>query len=129
VRVCTREESSICSGQWLGEGVILSLIEITAAPGNRDKITELLQFSAESLETRAGCQSAGVYLDDERCTVLYVERWTSEDEYRRHVQSVLYLGVLNALDLAQAPPKISIHTVSSTKSFEFIEELRNSRRQ
>lgn len=107
--------------------MILSFIEISATKGNREKISELLRFVIERLEIRTGCLGAGVYLaDDESRTILYLERWGSEEEFRRYVRSDLYLSVLNALDLAQELPRISFHEVSETKSLEFIEELRSS---
>ena len=64
--------------------------------------------------------------DDGEQTILYVERWSREEDLRRHVQSSLYLGVLNALDLAMDRRQVNFYEVSDTKSMEFIVAVRNS---
>jgi quinol monooxygenase YgiN len=64
--------------------------------------------------------------DDGEETILYVERWSREEDLRRHVQSNSYLGVLNALDLAVDPRGVNFYEVSDTKSMEFIVAVRNS---
>jgi quinol monooxygenase YgiN len=110
-----------------GEGVILSHIELTPISGNREKVLELLRFSVERLRTRPGCQGCGVYeCADDKETILYLERWESEEELHRHIQSNIYLGVLNAIDLADGPREISFYNVSDTKSMELIAALRTS---
>jgi quinol monooxygenase YgiN len=106
--------------------VILSFIEVSPLPGNREKILELLKFLVDSLETRRGCLDARVYeADDEKGTILYLEKWGSDEEFRRYVQSSLYLGLLNALDLAGEPPLVSFHEVADTKSLDLIAALRS----
>jgi quinol monooxygenase YgiN len=107
--------------------VILALIELTSAPDNREEILELLRFSADHLAGNLGCLSSGVYeAGDEKQTILYLERWESEEALHRHIQSSLYLGVLNAMDLAMEPREISFHEVSDTKSMDLIVALRTA---
>jgi quinol monooxygenase YgiN len=106
--------------------VILSLIELTPIAGKRAAILELLQFSVDHLMTKPGCLSSGVYeLFDEKQTILYMERWRSREDLHRHIQSNVYLGVLNALDLAIGPPEINFHEISDTKSMDLIATLRS----
>jgi len=106
--------------------MILSLIELTALPGKREEVLELLQFSVDHVRTKLGCLGSGVYESGaENETILYFERWESEEELCRHIRSSRYLGVLNAIDLAKAPPEVTFHKVESTLSMEFIAALRN----
>ena len=104
--------------------MILSLIELTPIPGKREQILELLRFSVDRLRGRSGCLSSGVYEADEKETILYLERWTSEEELHRHIQSNLYLGILNATDLAMEPRGIAFCEVSDVKSLDLIVALR-----
>lgn len=106
--------------------LILLQIELTPVPGKREEIIELLQFSVDRLRTKPGCLSSGVYeaCNDQR-SILYLERWKSEDELHRHIQSNLYLAVLNVLDLAAEPPDISFNVIAETKSMELITALRS----
>jgi quinol monooxygenase YgiN len=106
--------------------LILLLIELTPLPGKREEIIELLQFSVDRLRTKPGCLSSGVYeARDERGTIFYLERWNTEEELNRHIQSNLYLAVLNVLDLAAEPPDISFNVIAERKSMELIRELRS----
>ena len=107
--------------------MILSLIELTPTPRQREEILELLRFSVDRLTGTLGCLSSGVYeAGDEKQTILYLERWESEKELHRHIRSNLYLGVLHALDLAMEPRGITFHEISDTKSMELIVAMRTA---
>lgn len=107
--------------------MILSLIELTPIPGQREKILELLRFTVDHVTGRSGCMSARIYeSDDKKHSILYLERWESEEPLHRHIQSNVYRAVLNALDLAQEPRGITFHKISDTKSMELIPALRTT---
>lgn len=119
------QDGILPSGPWYGEVLILSIIEFTPLPGKREEVLELLRFSVDRARTRSGCLGAGVYEDgDESQTILYVERWASEEELSSHIRSNCYLGVLNAIDLAKRPPEVAFHKVTSSMSMELIANLR-----
>jgi quinol monooxygenase YgiN len=102
-------------------------MELTPIPGKREEMLELLRFSVDRLTGKPGCLSSGVYeAGDEKQTILYLERWESEKELHRHIQSILYLGVLNAMDLATEPREINFHEISDTKSMDLIVALRTA---
>jgi len=105
--------------------VILSLIELIPLPDKRDEILELLRFTVGRLTGRPGCLSSAFYQrSDERQTILYLERWTSREELHRHIQSNLYLGILNATDLAMEPRGVAFWEISDVQSMELIVALR-----
>jgi quinol monooxygenase YgiN len=105
--------------------MILSIIELTPGPGKRGKVLELLRFCVDRLSTKGGCLDAAVYQADRDGTILYLERWESNEDFRRYVQSDLYLGVLAAIDLGKELPKINFLEVSNMKSLELIVALRS----
>ena len=110
-----------------GDNMIVGLIELTPIPGKREEILELLRFSVDRLRGRPGCLSSGVYeASDETHSILYLERWESQEALHRHIQSNLYRGVLNALDLAEEPRGITFHEISETRSMELILALRTT---
>lgn len=105
--------------------MVLSLIELTSTPRSRGEILELLRYCMDGVRTKPGCLGTMVYeAGDQNETILYLERWRSAEELHRHIQSDLYLGVLNAMDLANAPPDVRYYEVSETKSMELIASLR-----
>jgi quinol monooxygenase YgiN len=101
------------------------VIEMKCASRNREKVLELLRFSADRLGTKPGCLGAGVYEGCEgKETILYMERWETKEEFHRHIKSDLYFGVLTAIDLAQAQPEINFYEVSSAASMDLVAKLR-----
>jgi quinol monooxygenase YgiN len=106
--------------------MILSIIELSPSPGKREKVLELLRFCIDRLSTKGGCLDAGVYqASNQAGTILYLERWESNEDFRRYVQSDCYLGVLAAIDLAKELPTINFLEVSNMKSLELIVALRS----
>ena len=96
-------------------------------PEKRQAILEILRFTEDRVRIKTGCVGCRVYeASDESGTILYLEQWRSRDDLHRHIQSSLYLGILNAMDFGQEAPEISFHEVSDTESMELIEALRSS---
>ena len=105
--------------------MIVACIELDPSLGKRKAVLEILQFVERGLRNNPACLSCGVYerLDQNR-TILYEEKWESEQSCCNHIQSTSYLALLNAMDLAQSKPKISFNEVTNTRSMELIESLR-----
>lgn len=107
--------------------MFISIMELIPTPGKRQAVLEILRFTEDRARIKAGCIGCGVYeASDERGTILYLEQWRSRKDLQRHIQSSLYLGILNAMDFGQEAPEISFHEVSDTESMELIEALRGS---
>jgi len=106
----------------------VAFIEINPAPRNRGKVLELLRFSAQRLSTKPQCLGAGVYeAVDGKDTILYIERWETEEAHHHHLKSDLFFGVLTAIDMAQSLPEVAFYQVSSTASMDLVVELRGHR--
>ena len=107
--------------------MIISIMELTPTSEKRQAVLEILRFTEDRARIKAGCMGCGVYeASDESGTILYMEQWRSREDLHRYIQSSLYLGILNAMDLGQEPPEISFHQVLDTESRELIEALRSS---
>ncbi len=105
--------------------MILSLIELIPIAGKRSEILQLLRFSVDRIRGKPGCLSSEVFeADDEKETILYLERWASKEDLHRHIQSNLYLGILNATDLAVEPRGITFCEMSDIKSMDLVVALR-----
>jgi len=106
--------------------MIVACIELKPSIGERKAMLEILQFVERGLSNNPACLSCGVYekLDQSR-TILYEEKWESEQSFCNHIRSSSYLALLNAMELAQSKPTISFNEVTSTRSMELIEALRS----
>jgi quinol monooxygenase YgiN len=108
--------------------MVISIMELIPTPEKRKAVLELLRFTEDRAQTKPGSMGGGVYeASDERGTILYLERWQSREDLHRHIQSALYLAILNAMELGQEAPEISFHEVSDTESMGLIEALRAER--
>lgn len=107
---------------WL---MIISLLKLNPIPGKRETILDILQFAEEKVNQKRGCLGCGIYEDyNEGRTILYLEQWQSKKDMYRHIQSKLYLRILNTMDLCREKPDICLHEVSDTKHLELVEALR-----
>jgi quinol monooxygenase YgiN len=105
--------------------MIIAVLELIPQVGQRQAMVEILRFVEERARVKAECLGCGVFeAADGSGQVLYEEQWRSAKDLHAHIQSGLYLHILNAMELASEEPKISFHEVTHTRSMELIEELR-----
>ena len=106
--------------------MIMAVMELVPRVDTRQAMLEVLRFVEERVRRNRECLECGVFEGaDERQQVLYIEQWRSAKDLNAHIQSGLYLSILNAMELASEKPKISFYKVSQTRSMELIEELRS----
>jgi len=105
--------------------MIISLLKLKPIPEKRQAILEILRFVKENVQLKRGCLESGIYQACEEFTmILYLETWQSKEEMDRHIQSDLYLRLLNAMDLCREKPDTCFHEVSEAKGLELVERLR-----
>jgi quinol monooxygenase YgiN len=106
--------------------MIISLIRLIPCPDKREVILRILQSMIPATLAKPGCEDCSVYEEyDAEQSILYSEQWQSEKDLNRHIQSNLYLRVLNAIDFAKDQPQVSFHHVTTTESEALIESLRS----
>jgi len=105
--------------------MVIALLELVPEIENRLAMLEILRFVEEHVRSKAECLGCGVFeAKDGNRRVLYLEQWKSPKDLHAHLQSRLYLKILNAVELAREEPKIGFHEVSQTESMELIRQLR-----
>jgi quinol monooxygenase YgiN len=106
--------------------MIMAVMELVPSIEKRQAMLDILRFVVERVRRNRECLDCGVFeAADHREKVLYVEQWRCAKDLNTHIQSALYLSVLNAMELASEKPKISFYKVSETQSLELIEQLRS----
>jgi quinol monooxygenase YgiN len=105
--------------------VIFSLVKPKPIPGKQQAVLDILRFVRERLEMKRGCLASCIYQEcDQDPAILYLEQWHTKQEFDRHIQSDVYLRVLNAMDLCREKPQVCFHGVSNTKGMGWIADLR-----
>jgi quinol monooxygenase YgiN len=108
--------------------MILSLMELKPISEKRQAILEILRFVEDKVRLKRGCLGCSIYEEcEEDRAILYLEQWGSKEDLHWHIQSNLFLRILNAMDLCIEKPEIFFHEVSDTKKFELVEGLRPNR--
>ena len=64
---------------------------------------------------------------DDPDSVLFVEEWSSREEYEHHIKSDTFRIILSLLDLSDEAPLIKLNTISKTEGLEAIAEVRNGK--
>lgn len=105
--------------------MIIAAMELVPRVNKRQELLEILRFVKERVRTKAECLGCDVFETiNGTPQILYQEQWRSTKDLYAHIQSGLYLRLLNAMELACEEPRISFHEVSQTRSMELIEQLR-----
>ena len=106
--------------------MMISLLKLKPIPEKRQAVLDVLRFVKERSQMKLGCLECVIYQEcDQDPTILYMERWQSKETMDRHIQSDVYLRVLNTMDLCRERPDIRFHEVSDTKGMEWIAALRH----
>lgn len=80
------------------------------------------------ISAKHGCTTVNLYCDiNNDDSLIFLEEWNSQSDLWRHIRSDDFLKILAVMDLANEPPEIRFHTVSSSDGFELVEKLREQR--
>jgi len=105
--------------------MIIASLELVPQADKRQAMLEILRSVEDRVRTKAECMACGVFeAADGSSRVLYEEHWKTAKDLHAHIQSGLYLRILNAMELASEQPRMSFHEVSYTNSLQLVEELR-----
>jgi len=75
--------------------------------------------------SEAGCVSCDLFSSaEDGSSMVLVERWKSERDFQRHVQSDHYRKVLAWIEMSVAPPEIRFDAVAESHGLEMIETMR-----
>jgi quinol monooxygenase YgiN len=93
----------------------------------RDEIRKMFSLYVGPVSVQPGCNNVGLYSHCMRPDeFLLVEEWESWRTLQNHIRSLDFQKILDIIDLAKEPPEIKFRTVSSTKGFETVKELRKN---
>jgi quinol monooxygenase YgiN len=108
-----------------GYAMFIAFLKLKLIPEKQQAVLDVLRFVKEQSQMKRGCLESAIYQEcDQDPMILYLERWQSKGAMDCHIQSDVYLRVLNAMDLCMERPSICFHEVLDTKGMERIAELR-----
>ncbi len=112
-------------GHALTQDMIISFLKLKPIPDKHQAVLDILGYVKERLQMKRGCLESSIFQEcDSDPMILYLEAWQSKMDMDRHIESDVYLRLLNAMDLCRERPDISFHEVSETKGMDWIAALR-----
>ena len=91
------------------------MIRIPTTPERIEVVIGALRSVVGPSLAHPACRECEVVVDAiEDRYVLFHERWSSYQDFERHVRSALYQRVLAALDMASGPPEVRFESMNHT---------------
>jgi quinol monooxygenase YgiN len=108
--------------------MILTTIQLPLEGASTQSVLRTIRTLLEPTRVETGCLKYEAAQDIEDAhTLIILEKWTTEEDFRNHVRSESFRAVLSALELARRQPEICIHHVSSIGGLEAIRRMRGVR--
>jgi len=104
----------------------LVVLTVKVPSSKRSDVINIFESFSGPISVQPGCKGIRLYSDvNNDDDLILVEEWNSPADLKRHVLSDDFLKILAVMDMADEPPEIHFHEVSSTKGFELVKKLRN----
>ena len=106
--------------------MIIVTLRIKVPANRRKDFLDSARVITGPTNVQPGCISCKFYQDmDDPDSLLFMEEWSSREEYERHIKSDTFRIILSLLDLSDEVPLIKLNTISKTEGFEAIEAIRS----
>jgi quinol monooxygenase YgiN len=106
--------------------MVVSTLRLFPAHEQRQHTLRALRSVLGPTQTKPHCLCSQLFEEDGfKAAIMYMERWDSEPELHRHIQSDLYNRILAAAELSSAPPEFNFHYVDASRGMDLIEALRS----
>lgn len=105
--------------------MINAMLVIKALPGKRQAAIDILRSMEGPLRVKKELLLHRIYeADEEGDEILYVEQWLTKEALYRHIQSDLYMRILEAMELSAVSPQLSFQEVSGVRGIDLVIALR-----
>ena len=98
----------------------LSVLRLVAIPDRRRAILEILRTLERRNRGRLGCMECEIYerQGDDDTAILYLEKWESNNDLERHIQSDSYILLLTTMEFARDKPEIYFFEIPDTRRWK-----------
>ena len=105
--------------------MIQATIKVRLPAGRVKEAMAILRPLVESTKTVPGCVDCELHRDALEDTVLvFLDRWSDEEELERHLRSEQYRDLLLVMEMARESPEVRFDVISHTSGLEAIERAR-----
>ena len=109
--------------------MIIVTLRIKVPDNRRKEFLDSARLIIGPTKVQPGCISCKFYQDvDDPDSMLFVEEWSSREDYEHHIKSDTFRIILSLIDLSAEAPLIKLNTISKTEGLEVIKEVRSGQR-
>jgi len=109
--------------------MIIATLRVKVPADQRKIFLDSARSVTGRTSVQPGCISCKFYQDiDEPDNMLFMEEWSSREEYEHHIRSDTFRIILSLIDLSDEAPLIKLNTISKTEGLETIEAVRTGQR-
>ncbi len=109
--------------------MIITTLRVKVPADQRKIFIDSARSVTGPTSAQPGCISCKFYQDiDEPDNMLFVEEWSSREEYEHHIRSNTFRIILSLIDLSDETPLIKLNTISKTEGLEAIKAVRSGQR-
>jgi quinol monooxygenase YgiN len=106
--------------------VVIVFVKIIPRTGQKQVVIDLFKSVRGPTSMKPGCTECSIYDKVNNVdTILYLEKWSSEEAMQQHIVSSLYTRVLTAMEFAEKQPEITFYEIAHARGIEFVEKLRS----
>ena len=107
--------------------MLVSILKMKSKAGKKNDAIQILESIKEPILLKTGCEGVQIYeCHGEPNGILYLEYWSNKEAFHRHIQSDLYLKILNVMELSLETPQVHFHEFSGSSGMELIQSLRKT---
>jgi quinol monooxygenase YgiN len=105
--------------------MINAMLRMRVLPGKRKAAIDILRFLQERLQLKQELLLCKIFeAIDREDEILYLEQWRTKEALHRHIQSDLYMRILEVMELAAVSPLLCFQVVSEAQGIDLVIALR-----
>jgi quinol monooxygenase YgiN len=105
--------------------MMILTLKLNPCPHQAQAILDVLKATRAGIEGSMGCLEFGLTAEVlPHGGILLLERWESEDDLKRHLQSDGFRKILELMELSQEAPELHVFRVEEVHGFETVEATR-----
>ena len=109
--------------------MIIATLRVKVPADQRKILLDSVRSVTGRTSVKPGCISCKFYQDmDDPDSMLFMEEWSSREEYEHHIKSDTFRIILSLIDLSDEAPLFKLNTISKTEGLEAIEAVRIGQR-
>ena len=105
--------------------IVVATIKIQATPGHLKELTQTLSSLSRAVRGGTGCIGCQFYQEvDESASIMWMEEWASEEDWKIHLRSAEFAILLGAMSLSDDAAGLQFKLLGEGTRLQELKEFR-----